>query len=111
MLVEFDFSPRSVDVSAGAQTVTVTARVTDATGAQAPYARVQSDTTTQSSFGVMTLVSGTATDGTYQRIFTIPANAAAGAWTVGIAPLNDTVGNNGAGYTYHPDKLTVTVTG
>jgi hypothetical protein len=58
-LSEFDFSPRSVDVNGGGKEV-VTARVTDATGVEAPRLVLSSDDTTQTEgFGAMTRVSGT----------------------------------------------------
>jgi hypothetical protein len=108
-LVSFDFTPKTVDVSGGAQNVVVTAHVTDATGAKAPVMTVSSDTTSQSAgFGSMALVSGTATDGVYQRTVSIPATAAPGAWTVTLYPLDDTVGNSSGGFRDHPSKLMVT---
>lgn len=111
-LAAFDFSPRTVDVTTGSKQVVVTARVTDASGAKAPIALISSDTSSQSEgFGQMQLVSGTATDGTYERVITIPETAASGTWTVIIYPLDDVVGNSGSGFHNHPSKLTVTNTG
>ena len=49
VLSQFDFTPKSVDVSAGSKSVTVTARVTDATGvAYPPSVYLSSDRTSQS---------------------------------------------------------------
>lgn len=48
VLSEFDFTPKTVDVAAGSKTLTVTARVTDASGTNAPTMLIGSDTTTQS---------------------------------------------------------------
>ncbi len=109
VLSQFDFTPKTVDVAGGSTTVTVTTRVTDATGAEAPTMLISSDATTQSEgFGTMTRVSGTATDGVYQRTVTIPATAAPGTWTVKIYPLQDTLGNSDGTFHSHPTKLTVT---
>ena len=108
VLSEFDFTPQAVDVASGAKTVTVTARVTDATGTEAPVMLIGSDTTTQSAgFGTMTLVSGSAKDGVWSRVVTIPATAAPGSWTVKIYPLDDTLGNGESEFHHHPTKLTV----
>jgi predicted RNA-binding protein with TRAM domain len=110
-LSQFDFSPKSVDVNSGAKGVVVTARVTDATGANAPTLIISSDSTTQTlGFGPMSRISGTATDGVYQRTVTIPTTAATGGWTVKIYPLDDTLGNGDATFHSHPQKLTVTNT-
>ena len=107
-VVAFDFTPKSLDISTGAKTLTITARITDASGAEPPTVIVASDTTTQTAgFGQMTRISGTATDGVYQRTVTIPDSAAPGTWSVRLYPLTDTVGNSGS-FTTHPTKLTVT---
>jgi hypothetical protein len=109
VLSEFDFTPKTVDVSTGPKTMTVTARVADATGGQAPTMILDSDTTTQTlGLGTMSLVSGTPQDGLYQRTITIPATAAPGAWTVTIYPLSDTAGNSETSSHNHPTKLAVT---
>ncbi|MFL6176299.1 MAG: M6 family metalloprotease domain-containing protein, partial [Ornithinibacter sp.] len=109
VLAAFDFSPSSVDATAGPANVLVSARVTDATGAVAPTLALSSDSTSQTiEVGAMTLVSGTAIDGTYQRAVSIPATAATGPWTVTVSPLADTLGNAEVGSHGHPRKLTVT---
>ncbi|MHA3834870.1 fibronectin type III domain-containing protein, partial [Terrabacter sp. AAH1] len=111
VLSEFDFTPKSVDVNAGAKSVTVTARVTDATGAKMPTLLLSSDSSTQTlGFGSMTRVSGTATDGVYQSTVSIPSTAAPGSWTVQIYPLGDTLGNSDNTFHAHPSKLTVSNT-
>ncbi|WP_176946288.1 fibronectin type III domain-containing protein [Blastococcus aurantiacus] len=110
-LVAFDFTPRTVDISAGPASVTVSARITDATGAEAPTISFTSDTTSQTAgFGSMTRTSGTAQDGTYTRTITIPKGAAPGTWSASLFPLSDTLGNDGTfgpppGF---PKTLTVT---
>lgn len=108
-LVEFDFSPKSVDVTNEAQTVTVTARITDATGAYAPHVYVESESPRQQlESGPMTLVSGTAQDGIYQRILTVPTSVVTSSWSIEISSLHDTEGNSGARRNVHPDMLRVT---
>jgi hypothetical protein len=112
-LVEFDFTPKTVDITNGPATVTVTARVTDATGVENPTIQFVSDTTSQTAgFGSMTRTYGTALDGTYSRTITIPQGDATGAWSASLYPLSDIVGNSGsfgppAGY---PKTLTVNAT-
>jgi hypothetical protein len=95
-LVSFDFTPKTVDVSTGPASVVVTARVTDATGAQDPTIVFGSTDTSQTAgFGAMARTSGTAKDGTYSRSITIPQDAAPGTWSALLYPLRDTVGNDG----------------
>jgi hypothetical protein len=95
-LVAFSFTPRTVDISAGPASITVSARITDATGAETPTISFGSDTTSQvAGFGGMTRTSGTAQDGTYTRTITIPKGAAPGTWSASLFPLSDTLGNDG----------------
>ncbi len=106
---DFDFTPKSVDVTDGEKQVTVSVRLTDATGAQAPILNLSSDTTDQGAgFGSMTRVSGTAQDGRYESTVTIPSTAAAGTWSVTLYPTSDVLGNGGDSFRTHPDKLNVT---
>lgn len=104
-----DFSPESVDLAEGVQSVTVTVRVTDATGTLAPAVGLSSDSTSQS-LGpyAMSLVSGTALDGTWSGTVSVPTTAALGSWTVALQPLTDQIGNSDGLTHTHPDKLTVT---
>ncbi|WP_160005114.1 fibronectin type III domain-containing protein [Nocardioides sp. AX2bis] len=105
---DFDFTPKSIDVTNGSQQVTVSVRLTDATGAEAPTMTIDSDSTDQSyGFGTMNRVSGTAQDGRYERTVTLPTTAAAGTWTVTLFPTDDVLGNNGDSFRDHPQKLTV----
>lgn len=109
VLSAFDFAPKSVDIADGAKTVTVTARVTDETGAESVTMILDSDATTQTAgFGSMSLVSGTPQDGVWSRTATIPATAAPGAWSVVLYPLSDTLGNSDSAFRDNPTKLTVT---
>ena len=115
-LVSFDFSPKAVDVTTGSRVVTVSARVTDASGVQSPMVHLASDTSTQTlhpdSWMAMMLTSGTATDGTWTADITVPTTATPGTWSVRLDPLRDTLGNydNTATSPVHPTKLTVTNT-
>lgn len=107
-LVTFDFTPKTVDVSAGPQQVAITAQITDATGAESPRVRVTSDSTSQASAYVdLTLVAGDARNGIYEATATIPAGAAAGSWSVSLDPLGDTLGNYAGAKSTHPTKLAV----
>ena len=93
-LIEFDFNPKSIDVTAGPQTVTVTGRVTDdLSGAfgftvyfQAPGGGLQR------SGSVRTRISGDALDGIYTGEVEIPQFAAAGIWQPSLI-LQDFAGN------------------
>jgi hypothetical protein len=110
-LVAFDFTPKAIDVTSSSKTITVTARITDETGAEAPYFLFDSRTTTQTvGFGQLTRISGTPQDGIYERTITVPSGVAPGAWDAVLYPLEDTLGNDGsfgppAGF---PKELTVT---
>ena len=113
VLVDFDFTPTTVNVADSAQDVVVSARITDHTGARAPTVELRSDTTDQLlGFGSMTLVSGpdTEKDGIWARTVTIPSDAATGAWTVRIYALEDVLDNSDNTIRHHPTKLTVTTT-
>jgi len=73
----------------------VTAHITDATGTKPPTMLFSSDSTSQQAgFGTMSLISGTAQDGTYSRTITIPQGAATGTWSASLYPLQDTLGNS-----------------
>ena len=109
VISEFDFTPTTVDVSTGAKQITVTVRLTDATGAEPPVMVIDSDTTTQTAgFGEMTRISGDATNGLYSRTVSMPTTAPPGTWTVRLYPTRDTLGNNETTFHDHPTKLTVT---
>lgn len=55
----------------------------------------------------MQLVSGTQTDGTWERQVTIPASGAPGSWKVTLYPLSDLLGNDSDGFRTI-DTITVT---
>ncbi|MGP5690750.1 hypothetical protein, partial [Glutamicibacter ardleyensis] len=81
------------NLSDGPAEITIRATITDATGTQAPTLSVSHDSGQSYGFGSMTLVSGSAKDGTWERKVTIPQGAASGAWEVSLFPLNDVMGN------------------
>lgn len=108
VVTDFDFSPKSVDLAAGSQAVTVTARVSDATGTAAPTAGLSSDSTGETlGLGPMSLVSGSVTDGTWSRTVSVPTTAALGSWTVSLRPLVDQLGNSDGLTHTHPTPLAV----
>ena len=107
-LVSGTVDKRSFSLAAGPATFTVTVTATDATGVEAPVVSASSTTTGQSEgFGSMTLVAGTAKNGTWQRTITIPRSAAPGTWEVTLFPLRDSLGNSGSFTTL----TTLTLTG
>jgi hypothetical protein len=94
-LVSLDFTPKSVNVSSASQTVTVTAHLTDEnTGVHAATVFFSSPSQAQHVLAGFSLSSGTATDGTYQAIVTIPESAEAGTWELKQVFLQDTAGNS-----------------
>jgi hypothetical protein len=114
-LVSFDFTPKSVDINSFPATVTVTARITDATGVQNPTASFRSDEDPSQSAGSgsMIRISGNAQDGTYRGSITVPHGAALGSWSAWLSPLTDSLGNSddNLGLPGHfPQTLTVTTT-
>ena len=96
-LVELSFGPTSTDVSAGPQTVTVNARVTDApAGYQSGSLHFRSPSGQQLRFGdlgVNQRVAGDAFDGTFQTTVTFQQFSEAGTWKVNVF-LIDAVGNS-----------------
>lgn len=101
-LAAFDFNPKSVDVSARAQTITVTARLIDASGAGTYVRQSQPSTAMFRSpsgqyadaiFDGAHPTSGTAKDGTYVVAMTIPAHAEPGKWTLDHVYLIDSLLN------------------
>jgi hypothetical protein len=95
-LVSFSMTPDSVDVAGGSQTVTISMRITDATGAEAPtFLLSHQDSTQTIGFGSVPRTSGTASDGVYSKTITIPQGTAPGAWDAVVYPLSDTLGNTG----------------
>ena len=73
----------SFNLAEGPAVVKASVRLTDQTGAEAPVVSMSHDASGQSyGFGSMSLVSGTAKDGVWERTMTIPQGSATGAWEV-----------------------------
>lgn len=106
-LVDFSFSPTTIDTSAGTATVTVTMRATDSQNrvcvalSDPPCSgfiansqlRFHHPGTGQSRHGIFVLASGTLNDGTFQAQVIFPQNSAGGTWKVGGFILTDNIGN------------------
>ena len=89
----FTFSPTQVDTTAVSAQVAVSAHITDdLSGFNFGYAAFLSPSGTQS-VANFSLQSGTALDGMYQGVATIPAFSEPGIWTVNRVVLSDNVGN------------------
>jgi hypothetical protein len=95
-LIELSFSPTSIDVSAGSQTLTVNARITDAlSGYQSGSLHFRSPSGQQFRFGDLgpsQRISGDVFDGTYQTTVTLQQFSEAGTWQLNVFVL-DAVGN------------------
>ncbi len=99
VLESWSVTPKTLDISGGSGTVKVSVRLTDATGSKAPVVSMSHDESGQShGFGSMTLVSGDARDGVWERTITVPQGAATGPWDVTLYPLDDTLGNSAGGF-------------
>lgn len=93
----FFLSSTEVDVTAGEQTITYTARITDATGVKIETAKVfltQGENSVYNQLIALKLVEGDTNDGTYQAELTIPSDAIPGQWSCWVATgLSDILGN------------------
>ncbi|TAP27804.1 hypothetical protein [Arthrobacter sp. S41] len=98
VLVTSSVSPLNHNLADGPAEITIRATVTDATEANAPVVSVSHDSGQSYGFGEMTLVSGTAKNGVWERKVSIPEGSAPGAWEVSLYPLNDSLGNRGSGF-------------
>jgi IPT/TIG domain len=95
VLTALSFSPKNVDTTSSAATVTVTATITDnlsglasaSIGFRSPKGRFTTGHTT------LTRISGTATSGTYEAQVTFPRYVERGVWNVSTLQLVDNVGN------------------
>src|SRR5687768_29502 len=96
-LAEFDFNPKTIDVGAGPQTVTITLRITDdLSGFEFGNFLLLSPSGQQVSSGgynAQHRVSGNSLDGVYQASAVIPQFSEAGTWRVIQVFLRDQVGN------------------
>jgi hypothetical protein len=95
-VLELNFAPDSIDVSAGHQAVTVNARITDAlAGYQSGSLHFRSPSGQQLRFGDLGFsqrVSGDALDGSYQTTVTFQQFSEAGTWKLNAFVI-DVVGN------------------
>ncbi|HEX2248337.1 MAG TPA: S8 family peptidase, partial [Arthrobacter sp.] len=92
-------TPESLNPAGGTDTVTVSAKITDGTGAMAPSISLDHAGTDESVGPAhMKLVSGDAKNGTWEAALTLPAEASAGQWDVTLYPLRDTLGNSSGSY-------------
>ena len=93
-LVEFDFNPKMIDVTAGPQNVTVTARITDdLSGAFGFWVVFTSPTGNQFHQGFVFRTAGTELDGTYSGTVEIPQYVESGTWEASVFSLGDGAGN------------------
>lgn len=97
-LIEFDFNPKTVDVSTGPQTITLTLRITDdLSGFEFGNFLLLSPSGQQVSSGGYNAAhraSGNSLDGVYQVAAVIPQFSEAGTWRVIQVFLRDQVGNS-----------------
>ena len=94
-VVSLSFWPTTVDVSANAAVTTATLHVTDAgSGASVVTVTIQSPAGTAFINCMGVLQSGAANDGIWSSPCTIPAQSAAGTWSVSAIQTRDVVGNN-----------------
>ena len=96
----FDFTPKAVNTSGGAQTITVTAHVTDDLSGVATSGNLGIEVRFVSPSGQIAdgtayqgPTSGSILDGLYVIQVSIPALAEAGTWAVQYVYLRDGVGN------------------
>lgn len=96
MISDMAVTPTTVDISGGSTLVTVTARLTDSSGVETPYADFTSPYgDSRPSFTDVSLVpvAGSTIDWTLTAVAAIPPTAAVGAWTVDVGGLADQLGN------------------
>ena len=98
-LVEFSFSPTTVNVSSGDKTATFTLRITDdLSGFSLVYLKISSPSGQQSVAEVIDfnrLVSGDTLDGVYEFPLTFPQFSETGLWCVTLMYLKDDANNIG----------------
>ena len=94
VLQGFSFSPAAINTQTGAQTVTVTAHITDDLSgfAGSRWVSFTSPSGNQHEYGYFILTSGNANDGMYQASVSFPEYGEAGNWNAGV-DLRDAVGN------------------
>lgn len=95
-LVDFSFTPTTIDTTAGDATVTASAHLTDSqSGVKdcCPSVRFQHPATGQIRDGFLSLAAGTSNDGTFEAQVTFPQFSAAGTWKVVFIFVIDNIGN------------------
>lgn len=94
-LVEFDYTPKTINVSSGDQAVTFTMRLTDdLSGFYYNYSSLKSPSGKQSiNWNGSYRISGTALDGVYQSKVTFPRYSEAGTWRVNYLCMYDEAKN------------------
>ncbi|WMY78053.1 S-layer homology domain-containing protein [Citricoccus sp. I39-566] len=95
VVVDSSFTPNEWDLREGPVTVTVRARITDQTGAKAPYGYLYNPNGDSFDLEAMRLTSGDATDGWWETEIQVPTTVIGGEWTVRLNYLNDVLGNQG----------------
>ena len=97
-LTEFDFNPKTIDVSAGPQTMTVTVRITDDLSGfefgNFIFLSPSGQQISSAGYNAQNRVSGNSLDGVYQASTAIPQFSEAGTWRVIQVFLRDQVGNS-----------------
>jgi hypothetical protein len=97
-LAEFDFNPKTIDVSSGPQTVTLTLRITDDLSGfefgSFIFISPSGQQISSAGFNAQHRISGNSLDGVYQLSTTIPQFSEAGTWRVIQLFLRDSVGNS-----------------
>ena len=97
-LVEFSFNPTSIDVSAGAQTLTLNLRITDALSGfefgNFLFLSPSGQQVISGGYNAPHRVSGDSLDGLYQASASVPRFSEAGNWRVIQIFLRDSVGNS-----------------
>ena len=98
-LVSLSIDPATVDTSMQSQTITVTVHIRDDLSGVGPegLAEVSFGRPNSGGFAIRfyerSRISGTSTDGVYQKQFTLPTMAAPGTYLISSIWINDNVGN------------------
>ena len=96
-LAEFDFNPKTVDVSSGPQIITITMRITDdLSGFDFGNFLILSPSGQQvisGGYNSANRISGNSLDGVYEVVATVPQFSEAGTWHVIQVFMKDLVGN------------------
>jgi hypothetical protein len=93
-LIDFSFSPTTIDVSTTTQHVAATLRITDdLSGSSQPQVWFISPSGTQTSYALGDIVSGDPTDRVYESLHTFPVFSEPGTWHIDYIDVSDAVGN------------------